>query len=221
MHKHDALVPMTVLRPSVCTGVRVAAAFVAIALSASLLAQAPAPPVEAYGPFNAVFLFDGPGLNKTLSPSTSLDGLASAPEASQGPNQQATQDPILEGRASWALVFWFQSSEPQQGTALIAGMGDPAAEDARFIGLADNRLGLWLGRAQSSAGFVAGDQALDAGKWHMAAAVSNGEHVVLYADGRQVAASTLAQGAVVPVLEMAPAPLPDVANSHFGGRSGR
>jgi len=218
MHKHDALVPLTVLRPSVCTGVRVAAAFVAIGLSAALLAQAPAPPVEAYGPFNAVFLFDGPGLNKTLSPSTSLDGLASAPEASQGPNPQATQDPILEGRASWALVFWFQSSEPQQGTALIAGMGDPAAEDARFIGLADNRLGLWLGRAQSSAGFVTGDQALDAGKWHMAAAVSNGEHVVLYADGRQVAASTLAQGAVAPVLEMAPAPLPDVANSHFGGK---
>ena len=61
----------------------------------------------------------------------------------------------------------------------MLGVGDPAAEDARFIGMRNNRLGLWLGRAQSAAGFVAGNQALSEAKWHLAAAVSDGDHVIL------------------------------------------
>ncbi len=135
----------------------------------------------------------------------------------QGSGQPAIQDPLLAGRAVWTLAFWFEAQVPIQGTALLAGIGDPAAEDARFIGIADNRLGLWLGKAQSSAGFVAGSQELDAAKWHLAVAVSDGDGVVLYADGREVAASKLAQGSVAPVLEMAPTPLLNVAGSHFGG----
>ena len=105
----------------------------------------------------------------------------------QGSGQPAIQDPLLAGRAVWTLSFWFEAQVPIQGTALLAGIGDPAAEDARFIGIADNRLGLWLGKAQSSAGFVAGNQELDAAKWHLAVAVSDGDRVVLYADGREVA----------------------------------
>jgi len=181
-------------------------------------AQATAPPTAAYGPFNAVFLTGGAGLNKTLSPSTSQDGIWAVAMDGQGSGQPAIQDPVLAGRASWTLAFWFELPEPQQGTTLLAGMGDPAAEDARFIGMKDNRLGLWLGRAQSSAGFVAGDQALDSGKWHLAVATSDGEHVILYADGREVAMSALAQGSVAAVLEMAPSPLTDVADGHFGGK---
>ena len=146
------------------------------AAPASMQAQATAPPAAAYGPFNAVFLADGPGLNKTLSPSTSLDGVWAVAMDGQGSGQPPMQDPVLAGRASWTLAFWFELPEPQQGTTLLAGIGDPAAEDARFVGMKDNRLGLWLGRAQSSAGFVAGDQALDSGKWHLAVATSDGEH---------------------------------------------
>jgi len=185
---------------------------------AEMHAQAAVPPAAAYGPFNAVFLAGGSGLNKTLSPSTSLDGVWAVAMDGQGSGQPAIQDPVLAGRASWTLAFWFELPEPQQGTTLLAGVGDPAAEDARFIGMKDNRLGLWLGRAQSSAGFVAGDQALDSGKWHFAVAASDGEHVVLYADGREVATSTLAQGSVAAVLEMAPSPLANVADAHFGGK---
>ena len=219
MPMHFSFVHKADFRLPVRAGMRFTVALVSAALVASLHAQAPTPPVVAYGPFNAVFLADGSGLNKPLSPSTSLDGLQAVATTIQGSNQQpAMQDPLLPGRASWTLAFWFESQEPIQGTALLAGIGDPAAEDARFIGIENNRLGLWLGRAQSSAGFVAGDQALDAGKWHFAAAVSDGEHVVLYADGQQVAASPLAQGSVAAVLEMAPPPLPDVADSHFGGK---
>jgi len=131
--------------------IRFAFALVAAALAAPVHAQTSTPPAVAYGPFNAVFLAEGPGLNKTLSPLTSLDGLAAVAMDGQGSGQPAMQDPLLAGRASWTLAFWFESPEALQGTTLLAGMGDPAAEDARFIGIANNRLGLWLGRAQSSA----------------------------------------------------------------------
>jgi len=193
------------------------ASILAATLAAPLGAQAPTAPAEAYGPFNAVFLADGSGLNKTLSPSTSLDGVWAVAIDGQGSGQPSIQDPILAGRAVWTLAFWFELQNPIQGSALLAGIGEPAAEDSRFIGIADNRLGLWLGKAQSSAGFVAGDQALDAAKWHLAVAVSDGDRVVLYADGREVAASKLVQGSVAPILEMAPPPLLNVAASHFGG----
>ncbi len=214
-----AFSPKAGFRPPVCVRLTLSAAVtvLAVTLSVPLRAQAP-PPAEAYGPFNAVFLADGPGLNKPLSPAASLDGLAAVATAIQGSNQPVVQDPILAGRASWTLVFWFQSSEPLPGTALLAGIGDPAAEDARFIGIKDNRLALWLGQAQSSAGFVAGDSALEPAKWYLAAAVSDGEHVTLFADGREVARSMLAQGSVAPLLEMAPPPIPGVVPSHFGGR---
>ena len=200
--------------------VRVTVALASFVLSAFLHAQPPAspPPAEAYGPFNAVFLIGGPGLNKTLSPATSLDGLATPAWDSEGSAQAAGQDPILAGNASWTIAFWFKPSEPAPGAALLAGIGDPAAEDARFIGIRDNRLGLWLGRAQSSTGFVAGGSAFDSAKWHMAVAACDGKNVILYADGVKVSTSTLAQGSVAPILEMAPPALPEVANSHFGGK---
>ncbi len=188
MPNHFHFIPRVRFRLFVRAGRRVAAAMLAVGLAAILAgilaanwaaplgAQTPTTPAEAYGPFNAVFLADGSGLNKTLSPSTSLDGIWAVAMDGQGSGQPSIQDPVLAGRAVWTLSFWFESQVPIQGAALLAGMGDPAAEDARFIGIADNRLGLWLGKAQSSAGFVAGDQALDAAKWHLAVAVSDGDH---------------------------------------------
>jgi hypothetical protein len=41
---------------------------------------------------------------------------------------------------------------PVQGRVMLAGIGDPAAEDARFIGIDHGRLGLWLGSGQSGMG---------------------------------------------------------------------
>ena len=197
---HTAFSPAAGFRRPACVRPRISVtiAVLLFLLATPLRAQAPAPPAEAYGPFNAVFLADGPGLNKTLSPATSLDGLATAAWDRQGSGQTAGQDPILAGHAAWTVAFWFESPEPLQGTTLLAGMGDPAAEDTRFIGIRDNRLGLWLGQAQASAGFAAGDSTMGLAKWHMAAAVSDGERVVLYADGHQVLATSLAQGNVAP-----------------------
>ena len=220
MPTHDAFSPTARVRFRVCArrNFLFIAAGLGAVLAAPLFAQTPALPMEAYGPFNAVFLADGPGLSKPLTPATSLDGRIDLSLNHQRPNPTAEQDPIVAGRAAWTLAFWFESNEPLSGAMLLAGMGDAAAEDARFIGIKDNRLGLWLGHAQGASGFVTGDRPLDATKWHMAAAVSDGDRVILYADGRQVATTPLAQGDVTPQLEMAPAPLIEVADVHFGGR---
>jgi hypothetical protein len=77
------------------------------------------PPAAAYGPFNAVFLAGGSGLNKTLSPSTSLDGVWAVAMDGQGSGQPAIQDPVLAGRASWTLAFWFEL--PTAADLLVKG----------------------------------------------------------------------------------------------------
>ena len=217
MSKHSSFLPEAAFRLLVRATVGSLVAVVAVAPGA-MHAQVVAPPAAAYGPFNAVFLADGSGLNKTLTPSTSLDGVWAVAMDGQGSGQPAIQDPVLAGRASWTISFWFKAQEPAQGTMLLSGIGDPAAEDARFIGMKDNRLGLWLGKALSSAGFVTGDQALEPGRWHFAVATSDGEHAVLYADGREEATSAIAQGSIAAVLEMAPSALANVADAHFGGK---
>lgn len=199
---------------------RFAAVFAAlvVVVPGILPAQAPVPPVESYGPFNAVFLAGGPGLSKPLAPWTSLDGLAAVAPDQQGSNGPVMQDPLVAGRAPWGVVFWFQALEATQGKTLLAGMGDPAAEDARYIGLDGDRLTLWLGRSQGWTAPTEGMSPLEPARWHFAAAVSDGEHVTLYADGRQVAASVVSEGSVAAVLEMGPAATPGVAESHFGGK---
>ena len=112
-------------------------------------ADAQSLPAEAFGPYNATFLADGPGLTKPLAPPSVFDNRTAALLDRLGLNQQSAQrDPLAESRAAWTLAFWFHSSEPLAGTVLLAGIGDPAAEDARFIGVEDNRLALWLGRGQ-------------------------------------------------------------------------
>ena len=151
MSKQSSFMPKAEFRLFVHATIGFLVAMVAAA-PAAIHAQATAPPAAAYGPFNAVFLTGGAGLNKTLSPSTSLDGVWVVAMDGQGSGQPAVQDPVLAGRASWTLAFWFELPETQQGTTLLAGMGDPAAEDARFIGIKDNRLGLWLGQGTKLSG---------------------------------------------------------------------
>ena len=121
---------------------------VAMSLSQALsFGQGAVAPAEDYGPYNATFLPDGPGLTKQLAAPSPLDSRTAALLERLGLNKEPDQrDALLEGRAIWTLAFWFRSSEPLTGTVLLAGIGDPAAEDARFIGVQDNHLGLWLGR---------------------------------------------------------------------------
>ena len=181
-------------------------------------------PEEAYGPYNAIFLPDGLGLIKPLAAPPSLD------LRYRGAHPP---DPLTAGSAQWALTFWFHASEPLSGITLLAGMGDPASDDARFIGVENNHLGLWLGNAHGSPQLLAGTMALDQADWHFAAAVSDGQHVTLYADGVGIAAWPLAQGTIAAQIQIAPTPQPSLTpqlapvkqstqsaltTTHFGGR---
>lgn len=176
-------------------------------------------PIADYGPYNATFLLDGPGLTKTIAPPSPLDVRTTALLDRLGVNKQSEliHDSLLDGRAPWTLLFWFHAAEPLTGTVLIAGIGDPASEDARYIGIEDNHVGLWLGRAQSTNHLIAAQTSLINSAWHFAAAASDGNKVVLYVDSAEVASSSIAQGIVSPRLEIAPSPA-GVADHHFGGQ---
>ena len=118
----------------------------------SSLARSQEVPTESYGPYNAVFLTDGPGLTKQLAAPSPLDSRTAALLDRLGLNKEPDQrDALLDGRAAWTLAFWFSPSEPRQGSVLLAGIGDPAGEDARFIGMLEGSLALWLGRGDGSA----------------------------------------------------------------------
>jgi hypothetical protein len=190
-------------------------------LSLPLPVGAQSVPLEVYGPYNAVFLPDGPALIKPLAAPSSLDSRIAVQLDRLGLNKQPyARDALLDGWATWTLAFWFRASESLSGTVLLAGIGDPSAEDARYIGFKDNHLSLWLGSGAASNQLIVAESALDDAQWHLALAVDNGQQVILYADGKKVASSPLAQGEIAARLEMAPEPLAAWASGghHFGGR---
>jgi glycosyl hydrolase family 2/Ig-like domain-containing protein/concanavalin A-like lectin/glucanase superfamily protein len=197
---------------------RTAVVCLAVLLGAPRQTKAQSVPVEAYGPYNATFLTDGPGLTKPLTAPSTLDSSTTALLNRLALNNPPSErDALLDGHARWTLAFRFRPSELLTGTVLLAGIGDPAAEDARFIGVQDNHLGLWLGRGQGTARLIAAETTLIKAEWHMAVAVGDGETVTLYADGKQVSATQMAQGAVAARIEMAPEPVGALTSQHFGG----
>ena len=196
------------------------AAFVGLVSLLPLNANAQTLPAEAYGPYNATFLVDGPGLSKPLTPPSSIDPRTAAmlDRMGMGNRQSDSHEALVAGHAAWTLAFWFRPSEALTGTVLLTGIGDPGGEDARFIGIEDGHIGLWLGRGQGSSHLVASKTALAKSEWHLAVAVSNGDTVTLYADGVEAVSSPLTQGAVAARLEMAPAAIPSLKSLHFGGQ---
>src|SRR6201996_3680450 len=84
-------------------------------LLVSCLAVAQATPTEDFGPYNAIFLPDGPGLTKQLAAPSPLDNRTAALLDRLGLNKEPDQhDVLLQGRATWSLTFWFNASEPLQ-----------------------------------------------------------------------------------------------------------
>lgn len=221
MQIHIGLSLRSIVKSFACLPLSLSAtlACAALMLASSSHANAQSAPPEDYGPYNATFLADGPGLTKSLTLPSQIDGRSAALLERLGLNgEPAQRDPLLEGTAKWTLSFWFRSSDPLTGTILVAGIGDPAAEDARFIGVEDDHLGVWLGRASGASHLIAAQTPLSNAQWHFAAAASDGQKVMLYADGKLVVTSSLAQGEVAGNLEMAPAPIEGVASRHFGGQ---
>jgi hypothetical protein len=149
---------------------------------------------ERYGPYNAHILTDGRGLTKPL------------PE----------RDPILGATAQWTLSAWIETAAASPASVLVAGAGDPSAEDSRFFALVDGRPALRFGAnavLQSSV-------PLPAGEWHLWAATFDGSTARLSIDGIEQAAGSPSFGPIAARLVMAPvetscAKLPC---PHFGGR---
>lgn len=200
------------------------AGLVLSAMLTARVADAQTVPDEAYGPYNVISIPAGPGVIKPLAPPPPLDPRDHGPE---GP------DPLTAGAAPWTMTFWFRSSDLLTGTKLLAGMGDPEGADARFIGIEDNHLGLWLGKAQNSANLLTPTANLDGQGWHFAAVTCDGRHVTLYAEGAALASWPLMQGTIAAQIQIAPAPQPSIASEalsvaqpsqpelttqHFGGR---
>src|SRR5580658_7787662 len=81
------------------------AAVVFLAMMLPCCSQAQSVPVEDYGPFNATFLVDGPGLSKSLAAPSPLDSRTAALLDRLGLNKQPdSHDALLAGRAEWTLA---------------------------------------------------------------------------------------------------------------------
>ncbi len=155
----------------------------------------PAPPSlpEEYGPYSGHFLLGGRGLVKTLPP----------------------RDPILAPQASWTVTAWVEAVPQSPESVLIAGAGDPEAEDFRFFAMSGGRFSFRSGSTELVASSMA-----HTGGWHFLAASFDGHSVRFFVDGAEQARGSLHAGAIAPELVMAPVPssCAKLPCPHFGGR---
>jgi Glycosyl hydrolase 2 galactose-binding domain-like/Exo-beta-D-glucosaminidase Ig-fold domain/Concanavalin A-like lectin/glucanases superfamily/Glycosyl hydrolases family 2/Glycosyl hydrolases family 2, TIM barrel domain len=155
--------------------------------------QRPFLPAQQYGPYNAHLLAGGRGLTKSL------------PAA----------DPIFEATTPWTLSAWVEFAPISPTSVLIAGAGEPFAEDSHFFALVDGKPALRIGETA----LLASPAAFSSKGWHFLAATFDGETARFFVDGVEEAHGALHTGAIAPQLVMAPvetcAKLPC---PHFGGR---
>ena len=134
--------------------------------------------LPAYAPYSGQFLLGGRGLLFPLSEKESL----------------------LQPSQPWTMELWFNADRDDM-TTLLAGWGDPAAEDSRYLGLRAGRPVLRLGYNNE----IAGTAALTGGGWHHLAASFDGINAHVYADGREVASGKPVMGPVKdPEMQMGP-----------------
>lgn len=172
------------MRKSLCRRLLVPTVFISLSFLSyvpGIRAQGPPsndPPV--YGPYNGVFLPGGDGLTKYLN----------------------EHDSVLRSDSPWTLYGWIRADEALTAPSLIAGLGDPAEEYPRFLGMNGDNLMLWMGR-DNSLQFPAN---LGPGEWHFIAATFDGiSEFSLYSDGQALGSGKLDLGTVSALLMMAPA----------------
>jgi len=149
---------------------------------------------QSYGPYSGHFLQGGIGLTKPL------------PAA----------DPVLKANAPWTLSAWVEFSPAPTGSMLIAGVGDPHAEDSRFFAIENGSPELRVGRGH----YLRSTRLFKPSGWHLLAATFDGSRARLYVNGTEVAHATLQAGPIQPQLMMAPVESPCIETlcEHFGGR---
>ena len=155
------------LRPAVCSLL----ALVLISLHAEAQDHRTAEPeqVSTYGPYSARFLLGGRGLEKPLNKAETL----------------------LDTDSPWTLSLWFHADR-QGMTTLLAGLGDPAAEDSRYLGLEAGKPVLRLGAGNE----VGAQNAIADNAWHFIAATFDGVTAHLFLDGAEVGNGTPATGPI-------------------------
>ncbi len=149
--------------------------------------------MEVYGPYSGKFLLGGRGLEKPLN----------------------AAEPILTAESPWTLSLWFRADQPHADrgsmarasmdrdarTTLLAGFGDPAAEDSRYLGLRAGKPVLRIGVGNE----VVAETAVSETGWHFLAASFDGSTAHLFLDGTEVGTGTPAMGPIEdPELMLAP-----------------
>ena len=162
------------------------------AASAQPAAVSAADPPE-FGPYNATFLADGPGLTKTISD---------------------PRDPVLQSDSPWTLFCWIRISEPIDTFSLVAGLGSISAGHPRYLAVDSGRAALWLGEANQ----LTAPANLNPGQWHLLSATFDGSRVHLSADGQPASSGMLTTGGTNPILQMAPIDSGAAHSRHFGGQ---
>ena len=202
---HLSALKTTASQPSIAAAAprRILAALclgtIALALcSIVAAAQPPAAPAATdppqFGPYNGSFLADGLGLRVPITDA---------------------RDPVLLADSPWSLFCWIKPSEPVAAFQLVAGVGSPAAEYARYLAIDAGKVALWMGEGNQ----LTGPANLTPGEWHLLAASFDGSRFHLYADGQPAASGTLILGSINPLLQMAPTAGPGIApGRHFGGQ---
>ena len=124
------------------------------------------------------------------------------------------------------LLAWVKIDGRSPATTLIAGVGDPAAEQSRFFGLSDYRPIFRMGRGNV---LVSAKPMTEAG-WHLLGAVADGTETEFYVDGVLAAHGKMLLASVAPELCVSPVVTPLVSApdtdhprpyelpfEHFGG----
>ncbi len=166
-------------RPAVVLLLALSSAFASLPAPAQMAGGAEPPSMlDVYGPYSGKFLLGGRGLEKPV----------------------AGAEPVLAAGSPWTLSLWFHPDRAGM-TTLLAGFGDPADEDSRFLGLRAGRPVLRLGQGNE----VVAPTAVGGTDWHHLAASFDGVTAHLFLDGSEVAAGSPALGPVGdPELMLAP-----------------
>jgi hypothetical protein len=122
-----------------------------------------------YGPYAGAFLLGGRGLAKPLS----------------------VTDPILQAGSPWTVSLWFRADRNSM-TTLLAGFGDAADEDSRYLGLKEGRpiLRFGVGNEISTKTVISGDG------WHFLTATFDGVTARLFLDGNEEGSGTPDMGPI-------------------------
>ena len=185
-----------------------------IVVLTSVAVPAQAPPSDnppEYGPYNAVFLPDGPGLRYRMAkPQTTP-----SPVEFRRPESAPYEDSVLTASSPWTLSAWYKTADAALDRELIAGIGDITGEHPRYLCLEPGKVALWMG-PQSELSAPQTQASPD--RWHLLAATFDGEQMRLYSDGELVTTGKLAAGATQGVLQLGPVPIEPENGRHFGGK---